>query len=1259
MPPKKTTTPMTDEAIRALIAQGVADALAKHKANKSRNRDDSHDSESDGRRRMSVTRECTYTDFLKCQPLNLNGTEEVGRLTQWFEKMEFVFHISNYTVACQIKFATCTLQGNALTCWNSHVRTSIRTFAERQAKHKRKLDDDKQAQQQPPKKKNMARAYSAGSSEKKEYAGTLSLCNKYKFHHNGPCTVKCANRKRIGHLTRDCRSHVATNNQRTLTCYECGNQGHYITLELMLFKTSRKCTKGLLLLVEELELLVYINVYPDDPDMHALEEIIYLDNEEDVGAEADFSNLETIRIEAIRLFLAYASFMGFMVYQMDVKSAFLYGTIEEEVYVCQPPGFKDPDYPDKVYKVVKALYGLHQAPKAWYETLANYLLENGFQRRKIDQNLFIKKQKGNILLVQVYVDDIIFGSTNKELCKAFEKLMKDMFQMSSIRELTFFLGLQVKQKDNRSIIGSLMYLTLFIPDIMFDVCACACFQVTPKASHLHAVKRIFRYLKGKPYLGLWYPKDSPFNLVAYSDSDYAGASLDRKSTTEGCQFLGCRLISWQCKKHTVVATSSTEAEYVPAASCCAQVLWIQNQLLDYAKKVIITEDTIRQNLRLDDVDGIDCLPNEDIFVELARMGYEKPSTKLTFYKAFFLAQWKFLIHTIVQCMSAKRTAWNEFSSFMASAVICLATDMCYPDPKSWYLEQDKVAHALEIVKLKQRVRKLEKKKRTNHSGLKRLRKVGTAQRVESLNDTVMDDQEDASKQRGIAELDADKDVTLVDVDAEVEMDTNIQGRMAESQAKAYNLDLQHSEKVLSMQDTDKAQPTEVEEVLEVVTFVKLMTEVVTTVAPITTVAQVSKVNAPRRRMGVVIQDPEETSATSVIVHSEVQSKDKGKGILIEEPKPLKGQAQIDMDEAFARQLEAELNANINWNDVTEPIFEKHYNSNQVFLKRVKEEVLIQEKEIEEEESKRKGDSLEQKIAKKQRMDKEAEELKRHLQIVPNEDVYTEATPLASKLVKEIFEYTEPKNFSDDFLLNTLKIMFEKPNVEANVWRDKKSRYGLAKFSAVSINFDLTSIFSDSPLLGVNTPRSDEDRLKLIELMVILLQKGVCDEIRITTARLSSYYCQANVSAVWLLRWCCLVFIYIFQRSLNHLRIQTHKHTSPLLTPTSLSFSYHPYSLIMSSLFADTHNVVAILEKSDAAEGFDQIIDFLSGSYIHYALTVNPHIYISCIKQLWNTASVKRSGDVTRLQALVDKKKIVISEAVIREILQLNDAEGVV
>ncbi|GKA60001.1 putative ribonuclease H-like domain-containing protein, partial [Tanacetum coccineum] len=242
---------------------------------------------------------------------------------------------------------------------------------------------------------------------------------------------------------------------------------------------------------------------------------------------------------------------------MDVKSAFLYGTIDEEVYVSQPPGFVDPKFPKKVYKVVKALYGLHQAPRAWYATLSTFLLKSGYRRGTINKTLFIKKDKNDIMLVQVYVDDIIFGSTKKSWCDDFEALMKSRFQMSSIGELTFFLGLQIAStpietqkpltKDEeaadvdvhlyRSMIGSLMYLTAFRPDIMFVVCACSRFQVTPKTSHLHAMKRIIRYLKGKPKLGLWYPRVSSLDLEAYSDSDYAGANLDRKSTIGGCQFL--------------------------------------------------------------------------------------------------------------------------------------------------------------------------------------------------------------------------------------------------------------------------------------------------------------------------------------------------------------------------------------------------------------------------------------------------------------------------------------------------------------------------------------------------------------------------------------------------------------------------------------------------------------------------------------------------------------------------------------------------
>ncbi|GKC18074.1 putative ribonuclease H-like domain-containing protein, partial [Tanacetum coccineum] len=378
------------------------------------------------------------------------------------------------------------------------------------------------------------------------------------------------------------------------------------------------------------------------------------------------------RIEAIRLFLAYASFKDFMVYQMDVKSAFLYGRLKK-----------------------RCMYVNHQDLK-----IQTFLIE--YTR--------LKKH--------FYVDDIIFGSTKMELCIAFEKLMHKKFQMSSMGELTFFLGLQksrlqahqwkLKKKSSandeygeevdvhmyRSMMGSLIYLTSSRPDIMFTVCACARYQVSPKVSHLLVVKMIFRYLKSQPKLGLWYQKDSPFDLVAYTDSDYAGASLNKKSTTRGCQFLGCRLISWQCKKQTVVVNSTTEAEYVAASSCrrqdkqrekavfcrfltslekklscrhqgkgprlytvveanrsllkdkdsvigrlvgryaltinptiyiyCIEQFWFtvkakningeeQLHALVDGKKIIVTESSVRRDLQLADEEGVDYLPNSTIF----------------------------------------------------------------------------------------------------------------------------------------------------------------------------------------------------------------------------------------------------------------------------------------------------------------------------------------------------------------------------------------------------------------------------------------------------------------------------------------------------------------------------------------------------------------------------------------------------------------------------------------------------------------------
>ncbi|KAK8624782.1 hypothetical protein V6N13_089668 [Hibiscus sabdariffa] len=278
----------------------------------------------------------------------------------------------------------------------------------------------------------------------------------------------------------------------------------------------------------------------------------------------------------------------------------------------------------------KALYGLKQAPRAWYERLSTFLVEKGFSKGKVDTTLFIKNDGKDILVVQIYVDDIIFGSTNELLCQDFAKWIQGEFEMSMMGELSFFLGLQIKQRkddifinqakyikeklkkfgfenvkpqatpmsssikldkdeegkcvDSKlycSMIGSLLYLTASRPDIMFSVCLCARFQANPKESHLKAVKRIFRYLQDTLSLGLWYSRDSTFDLHAYSDADYGGCKIDRKSTSGTCQFLGNMLISWFSNKQNSVALSTTEAEYISADSCCAQVLWMKQQLLDY------------------------------------------------------------------------------------------------------------------------------------------------------------------------------------------------------------------------------------------------------------------------------------------------------------------------------------------------------------------------------------------------------------------------------------------------------------------------------------------------------------------------------------------------------------------------------------------------------------------------------------------------------------------------------------------------------
>nr|GEV26092.1 copia protein [Tanacetum cinerariifolium] len=569
--------------------------------------------------------------------------------------------------------------------------------------------------------------------------------------------------------------------------------------------------------------------YPNDPDMPALEDITYSDDEEDVGAEADFSNLETnITVNLISTTRVHKDHPVTQIIE------------PKRVYqALKYPSWIEAMQEELLQFKMQKVWVLVDLPKSKGAIGSKWV----FRNKKDERGIVIRNkarlvaqghtQEEGIDYEEVFAPLARIKAIRRDLCKAFEKLMKDKFQMSSIGELTFFLGLQVKQKQDGIFISQDKYLTKILRKFRLTDGKSASTPIDTEKPLLKDpdVKRIFRYHKGKPQLGLWYPKDSPFNLVAYSDSDYAGASLDRKSTTGGYQFLGYRLISWQCKKQTVVATSSTEAEYVAATSCYAQVLWIQNQLMYYGliinavsskllllghktndvvrlqalidrRKVIIIEDTVRQALRLDDAESIDCLPNEEIFAELARMEYEKPSTKVgngfsgvhtLLFEGILVPQVQDDIDvaddvaniadvaaadaeptppspthaitppppqqevastpppsphqsSIAQPSSPPQQQPSHTTDISMDLLNILLETYTTLTRKVESFKQDKIAQALEITKLKQKARRLEEKRKLKASGLWRLKKVGTAQRVESSADTIMDDQEDASKQ---------------------------------------------------------------------------------------------------------------------------------------------------------------------------------------------------------------------------------------------------------------------------------------------------------------------------------------------------------------------------------------------------------------------------------------------------------------------------------------------------------------------------------
>ncbi|GJQ90801.1 retrovirus-related pol polyprotein from transposon TNT 1-94 [Tanacetum coccineum] len=345
--------------------------------------------------------------------------------------------------------------------------------------------------------------------------------------------------------------------------------------------------------------------------------------EEGIDFEESFAPVA--RIEAIRIFIANAATKNMIIYQMDVKTAFLNGDLQEEVFVSQPEGFEDQDNPTHVYRLKKALYGLKQAPRAWYDTLSKFLLANNFFKGAVDPTLFTRKSGKHILLVQIYVDDIIFASTDHNACHIFSKEMSSKFQMSMMGQMSFFLGLQVSQSPRgifinqakyaletlkkygmdlsdpvdtpmvdrlkldedlmgipvdqtrfRGMVGSLMYLTASRPDLVFAVCMCARYQAKPTKKHFEAIKRVFRYLKGTINMGLWYPKDNAMSLTAYADADHARCQDSRRSTSGSAQFLRDRLVSWSKSfgcDHSSKTTDLTSIKFLCTVITRVQLLF--------------------------------------------------------------------------------------------------------------------------------------------------------------------------------------------------------------------------------------------------------------------------------------------------------------------------------------------------------------------------------------------------------------------------------------------------------------------------------------------------------------------------------------------------------------------------------------------------------------------------------------------------------------------------------------------------------------
>ncbi|GJX13673.1 putative ribonuclease H-like domain-containing protein [Tanacetum coccineum] len=623
-------------------------------------------------------------------------------------------------------------------------------------------------------------------------------------------------------------------------------------------------------------------------------------------------------------------------YDKSLPQYFLYGKIEEEVYVCQPPEFEDPDFPNKVYKVEKHFMDYIKPQKYGMKPCQHTCWTIGFKKERLTRpcssegtkviscwyksmemisslvQLRMKQKKKGIFISQdKYVAKILkkFGFTEVKTASTHMKTQKPLLKDEDGEEVDVYIY--------RSMLCSLMYITSSRLDIMFAVCACARYQVNSKVSHLHAVKRIFRYLKDQPKLCLWYLKDSLLDLEAYTDSDYTGASLDRKSTTGGCQFLRCRLISWQCKKQTVVAKPTTEAEYVAASSCCRQ-FWssakaktINEEVQIHAnvdgKSIILTESSVRRDLQLADEEGINCLSNSTIFENLTLMGMMRnleSSGKFLMYPRFVQT---FLDKQLDEMPTHKDVVADEaVHEEMGDRLVSAITT-----PSSLEAEQD--SGNIDKTQSKATPNEPSFPGTSSGGGPRCQEAIGdtttqTSARVKSSSDEDLG--EDASKQGRIDDIDADEDITLVsthdgvsihDDEFSVHGDDNVFEDVVEEEA----VEVINTAKLI----VDAAQVTTAGVDVTIVSEPVSTAATTVTTAPTTTAEATKTVEitqAPKVK-GSAIQEPNESATTTTTFSSKhVKDKSKGKAILIEEPKHKKRKVQEMLDKEFAAKLQAEI-----------------------------------------------------------------------------------------------------------------------------------------------------------------------------------------------------------------------------------------------------------------------------------------------------------------------------------------------------------------